>query len=1048
MNSLIVFSLRQRVLVCLGFLVMLALGYASYTQLNIEAYPDPVPPLVDVITQNPGQSADEIERYITIPLEVALAGIPNAQVVRTISLFGLSDVKVQFNYEFTYEEALQRVLNRLSQAPPLPNGATPQISPTSPVGEIMRYKLVGPKGFSSAEMKTLQDWVLQRRFKAIPGVVDVTAFGGKAKEYEIAVDLNRLQAQGMTLVQLVSALNNSSINVGGQTLNVGEQSAVVRGVGLIRDMDDIRDTMLTQVNGTPVLVRDVADVRVSNAPRLGIVGHDGSSDIVEGIVLMSRGGQSLPTLRRVEAEIEKINASTILPPDVKIERIYDRSGLIHTTTHTVMHNLVFGVVLVFVVQWLFLGSLRSAIIVAATIPFALGFAILILVVRGDSANLLSLGAIDFGLIVDATVIMVENVFRHLAEPHHTEGQPAPGGLTGRLGTIAIAGSEVNRAIFFSATIIIVGFLPLFTMSGVEGHIFGPMAKTYAYALVGGLLATFTVSPALSAVILPRHVEERDTLIVKVLRFGHEIILGFGLRNRILSIAVTVAILLVSGLAARNLGLEFLPKLEEGNLYVRGTMPASISLEAGNAYVERLRKIFTEVPEVVTVISHQGRPSDGTDATGFFNVEILAPLKPIDEWRKGLDKEQLIAGLSKRLDAEFPGIEFNFSQYIEDNVQEAASGVKGENSVKVYGTDLAAITKAANDVKAVLATVPGVTDLSVFASLGQPTVRIDVDRHKAARYGLSIGDVNTTIAAAIGGQTAGDLYEYGSDRHFPMRVRLAREYRSSLATIRNITIGAANPNGGVVQVPLSEIADVDLVSGASFIYREDQERYIPVKFSVRGRDLGGTVLEAQRRVADEVTLPAGYHLEWVGQFTNLQDAVTRLSLVVPITLVLIALLLFINFNSVADMLLGLSVIPMAMIGGIFALALTGTPFSISAAIGFIALFGISTMEGVILLAYYNQLMEEGWPRKEAVWHASIVRMRPVMMTCVAACVGLLPAAVSTGIGSQVQKPLALVVVGGILLAPNLILVVVPVLISLFSRRRPNPLATPALHRAAA
>ncbi|MCJ2111190.1 CusA/CzcA family heavy metal efflux RND transporter [Methylobacterium sp. E-025] len=1048
MNSLIVFSLRQRVLVCLGFLVMLALGYASYTQLNIEAYPDPVPPLVDVITQNPGQSADEIERYITIPLEVALAGIPNAQVVRTISLFGLSDVKVQFNYEFTYEEALQRVLNRLSQAPPLPNGATPQISPTSPVGEIMRYKLVGPKGFSSAEMKTLQDWVLQRRFKAIPGVVDVTAFGGKAKEYEIAVDLNRLQAQGMTLVQLVSALNNSSINVGGQTLNVGEQSAVVRGVGLIRDMDDIRDTMLTQVNGTPVLVRDVADVRVSNAPRLGIVGHDGSSDIVEGIVLMSRGGQSLPTLRRVEAEIEKINASTILPPDVKIERIYDRSGLIHTTTHTVMHNLVFGVVLVFVVQWLFLGSLRSAIIVAATIPFALGFAILILVVRGDSANLLSLGAIDFGLIVDATVIMVENVFRHLAEPHHTEGQPAPGGLTGRLGTIAIAGSEVNRAIFFSATIIIVGFLPLFTMSGVEGHIFGPMAKTYAYALVGGLLATFTVSPALSAVILPRHVEERDTLIVKVLRFGHEIILGFGLRNRILSIAVTVAILLVSGLAARNLGLEFLPKLEEGNLYVRGTMPASISLEAGNAYVERLRKIFTEVPEVVTVISHQGRPSDGTDATGFFNVEILAPLKPIDEWRKGLDKEQLIAGLSKRLDAEFPGIEFNFSQYIEDNVQEAASGVKGENSVKVYGTDLAAITKAANDVKAVLATVPGVTDLSVFASLGQPTVRIDVDRHKAARYGLSIGDVNTTIAAAIGGQTAGDLYEYGSDRHFPMRVRLAREYRSSLATIRNITIGAANPNGGVVQVPLSEIADVDLVSGASFIYREDQERYIPVKFSVRGRDLGGTVLEAQRRVADEVTLPAGYHLEWVGQFTNLQDAVTRLSLVVPITLVLIALLLFINFNSVADMLLGLSVIPMAMIGGIFALALTGTPFSISAAIGFIALFGISTMEGVILLAYYNQLMEEGWPRKEAVWHASIVRMRPVMMTCVAACVGLLPAAVSTGIGSQVQKPLALVVVGGILLAPNLILVVVPVLISLFSRRRPNPLAPPALHRAAA
>ncbi|MDP4023652.1 CusA/CzcA family heavy metal efflux RND transporter [Methylobacterium sp. NEAU 140] len=1037
MNSLIVFSLKQRVLVVLLFVLMLGAGYAAYTRLNIEAYPDPVPPLVDVITQNPGQSADEIERYITIPLEVALAGIPNATVVRTISLFGLSDVKVQFNYEYTYEQALQRVLNRLSQAPTLPNGAQPQISPTSPVGEIMRYKLVGPAGYSPMDMKTLQDWVLQRRFKAIPGVVDVTAFGGKAKEFEVAVDLNRLQAQGLTLVQLTTALNNASINVGGQTLNVGQQSAVVRGIGLIRDMDDIRDTMISLVNGVPVLVRDVAEVRVSNAPRLGIVGHDGQPDIVEGIVLMTRGGQSLPTLERVEAEIDRINASTVLPPDVKIERIYDRSGLIHTTTHTVMHNLVFGVVLVFIVQWLFLGSLTSAIIVAATIPFALGFAILILVVRGDSANLLSLGAIDFGLIVDATVIMVENVFRHLAEPEHSEGQNAPGGLKGRLGTIAIAGIEVNRAIFFSAVIIIVGFLPLFTMTGVEGHIFGPMAKTYAYALVGGLIATFTVSPALSAILLPKRVEERDTLIVRLLRFGHEIILRFGLRNRILSLAVMLAILLVSGLAARNLGLEFLPKLEEGNLYVRGTMPASISLEAGNAYVERLRKIFTEVPEVVTVISHQGRPSDGTDATGFFNVEILAPLKPIDQWRRGLDKESLIRSLSKRLDAEFPGIEFNFSQYIEDNVQEAASGVKGENSVKIYGTDLAAITKAANQVKAVLATVPGITDLSVFESLGQPTVRIDVDRHKAARYGLSIGDVNTTIQAAIGGQTVGDLYEYGSDRHFPMRVRLAREFRSSLATIRNISVGAQNPNGGVIPVPLSEIADVDLVSGAAFIYREDQERYIPVKFSVRGRDLGSTVIEAQRRVAQEVDLPAGYHMEWVGQFTNLKEAAARLSLVVPITLLLIALLLFVNFSSLTDMLLTLSVIPMAMIGGILALFVTGTPFSISAAIGFIALFGISTMEGVILLAYYNQLLDEGWERSQAVWQAAVVRMRPVMMTCVAACVGLLPAAVSTGIGSQVQKPLALVVVGGILLAPNLILVIMPVLISLFSRRGTNP-----------
>ncbi|GJD51190.1 Cobalt-zinc-cadmium resistance protein CzcA [Methylobacterium crusticola] len=1030
MNRLIDFALRQRVLVVLLFAAVLAIGYGSFRQLNIEAYPDPVPPLVDVITQSSGQSAEEIERYITIPLEVQLAGIPNATVVRTISVFGLSDVKIQFTYDFTYYEALQRVLNRLSQLAPLPGNAQPQISPTSPIGEIMRYKVVGPEGFSTTDLKTLQDWVLQRRFKAIPGVVDVTAFGGKTKEFEVAVDLRKLQAQGLTLVQLVSALNNSSTNVGGQTLNVGEQSAVVRGIGLIRDVEDIRNTMLTQVGGVPVLIRDVAEVQVSNAPRLGIVGHDRDGDIVEGIVLLRRGGQSLPTIRRVEAEIDKINGSGILPPGVQIVPIYDRSALIHTTTHTVLHNLVFGVVLVFLVQWLFLGSLKSAIIVAATIPFALGFAITIMVARGDSANLLSLGAIDFGLIVDATVIMVENIFRHLAEHQGT----GPRGGAVKLRLVATAAHEVNRAIFFSASIIIVGFLPLFTLTGVEGHIFGPMAKTYAYALIGGLLATYTVSPALSAIILPNHVEERDTFVVKGLRAMFRPLQRFTQANRVLTVLATLAVLGATGVGIRSLGLEFLPKLEEGNLWIRATMPASISLEAGNPYVERIRALIGSYPEVTTVVSHQGRPDDGTDATGFFNVEILAPLKPADEWRPGMTKEKLVDAMSARLAAELPGVEFNFSQYIQDNVQEAASGVKGENSVKIYGTDLAELARTADDIKAALATVPGVTDLAVFTSLGQPTVRIDIDRARAARYGLTPGDIATTLQAAIGGQTAGDLYEYGSDRHFPMRVRLAPEYRRSLETIRNITVGAATPNGGVVQVPLTEIARVELVSGAAFIYRENQERYIPVKFSVRGRDLGSAVLEAQARVAEAVQMPAGYHLEWVGEFSNLQGAIERLKLVVPLTIALIALLLYVNFASLTDTLLTLSVIPMALIGGIFALVVTGTAFSVSAAIGFIALFGISTMEGVILLSYCNQLLDQGWARAQAIRHAADVRMRPVMMTCVAACVGLLPAAISTGIGSQVQKPLALVVVGGILLAPILILVVLPVLIAAFSRHR--------------
>lgn len=1039
MNALIGFALRQRYLVAAIFIAVLGAGTIAFTKLNIEAYPDPVPPLVDVITQSPGQSAEEIERYITIPLEVQLAGIPNLKVMRTISLFGLSDIKLQFTYDYTYEEAEQKVLNRLAQVPPLPNGAQPQISPWSPIGEVMRYQLKGPAGFSVTDLKTLQDWVLQRRFKAIPGIIDVTAFGGTTKAYEVTVDLSKLQSYGLTLPQLVQTLNNSNVNVGGQTLSISEQSAVVRGIGLIRSIDDIRNAVLTQQNGLPVSIGDVAKITAGYQPRLGIVGKNNDDNIVQGIVLMRRGQQSLPTITRVEAEIEKINTSGVLPPGVQIERIYDRKDLIKTTTNTVVHNLLFGVVLVFFVQWLFLGSLRSAIIVAATIPFALFFAVGILLIRGDSANLLSVGAIDFGLIVDATVIMVENIYRHLAErPSGVTQAPRRRRwrMSSELATIFDAAREVSRPIFFSAAIIIVGFIPLFTLSGVEGHIFGPMAKTYAYALAGGLLATFTISPALSALLLPEFVEERETAVVRALRRIFVPVLRFAVPNRILTLGVALALLAGAGLAARSLGMEFLPKLEEGNLWIRATLPSSYSLEAGNEQVNRIRKVIHSYPEVQTVVSQQGRPDDGTDATGFFNAEFFVPLRPMSEWPRGSDKDGLTKSLSEKLSSSFPGVEFNFSQYIQDNVQEAVSGVKGENSVKLFGSDLKTLAATAAKIKSVMAAIPGVTDLAVFNSLGQPTVQIDIDRSKAARYGLASGDINTTVQIAIGGQAAGDLYEYGSDRHFPILVRLAPEYRKNLETIRNITVAAANPNGsGVIQIPLAELAKVELVSGASFIYREQQERYIPIKFSVRGRDLGSTVLEAQRKVTEQVQLPPGYRLEWVGEFGNLQDAIERLKIIVPITIGLIALLLYLNFSSVTDVLLSLSVIPMAMIGGIFALLLTGTPFSVSAAIGFIALFGISVMEGVILISYFNQLVESRWGDKtETVIHACAIRLRPVFMTCVAACVGLLPAAISTGIGSQVQKPLALVVVGGIVLAPALILIILPVLIDMFSRRR--------------
>jgi cobalt-zinc-cadmium resistance protein CzcA len=1042
MNAIVAFALKQRILVAILLVFFMAAGVFAFLNLNIEAYPDPVPPLVEVVTQSTGQSAEEIERYITIPIEIQMAGIPHVTAIRTISLFGLSDVKLQFSYDFTYDEAQQWVINRLSQLSPLPNGVQPQISPESPIGEIYRYRVKGPEGYSVTDLKTLQDWVLERRFKSVPGVIDVSGWGGKTKTYDVTVDLGKLKSYGLTLPQLLQVLNNSDVNVGGQTVDIGPQAAIVRGVGLIHTMDDVRNTMVTANNGTPVLVSDVATVEIGHQPRLGIAGQDEDDDIVQGIVLMHRGEKSMPTIKGVEAEVEKINSGNILPPGVHIETIYDRTTLISVTTHTVLHNMIEGIVLIFLVQWVFLGNLRSAIIVATTIPFALFFAILIMVIRGESANLLSVGAIDFGLIVDATVIMVENFFRHLSQAPaqrfagfyrlHSIRQPAE--LRGKFATIFNSASEVSQSIFFSAAIIIASFVPLFTLSGVEGHIFGPMAKTYAYALAGGLLATFTVSPALAAILLPEKLEETETVVVRFLHRIYRPAVEFALANRVLTLGGAGLMLTLALFAVQSLGLEFLPKLEEGNFWIRATLPPSISLEEGNGYVNRMRKIIKSFPEVVTAVSQNGRPDDGTDASGFFNAEFYVPLKPFNEWPSGVTKEKLTQQVNDALEAQFPGVDFNFSQNIEDNVEEAASGVKGENSVKLFGSDLATLEKTAAKIKDVMATVPGISDLAVLNSLGQPTIKIDIDRARAARYGLAPGDINTTIQAAIGGQAAGNVYENGSDRNFPIMVRLAPEYRKSIDTIRNITIGAPNASGnGIVQIPLADVAQVSLVSGAAFIYREQQERYIPVKFSVRGRDLGSAVLEAQQKVAEQVPMPGGYRVEWVGEFGNLQDAIQRLSIVVPLSIGLIALLLYVKFSSVRDTLLAISVVPMALIGGILTLFITGTPFSVSAAIGFVALLGISAMDGILVLSYFNQLIDSGFQRQLAIMRTCEVQMRPVVMTCVAAAVGLLPAAFSTGIGSQVQKPLALVVVGGILLAPILILLVLPVAIDIFSRR---------------
>ena len=887
-------------------------------------------------------------------------------------------------------------------------------------------------------------------------MIDVTGWGGRTKSYDVTIDQDKLISHGLTLPQVLTALNNSNMNVGGQTVDYGQQSAIVRVVGLITSMERLRDTMLTSSNGTPVLLRDVATISIGNLPRLGIAGHDKDDDVIEGIVLMQRGGQSKPTIAAVQAEVQKINTTGVLPPGVRIERIYDRADLIAVTTNTVLHNMVEGIFLIFMVQWMFLGNLRSAVIVSITIPFALACAVIIMVVRNEDANLLSIGAIDFGLVVDATVIMMENIFRQLSMPPKQrfyrsvvlDRQKSPAELRGKFLAIAESAFEVNKSIFFSAAIIIAGFIPMFTLSGIEGQIFGPMAKTYAYALAGGLFATFTITPALSAVLLPAKLEETETIIVRFLHRAYQPVLRFVLVNRIMVLGGAAIVVCLAVFSVQRLGLEFLPHLEEGNFWIRATMPTSVGLESTGEIVDRMREAFLEYPEVQTVVSQHGRPDDGTDATGFFNAEFFVPLTPFDTWPKGMDKEKLTRQIADRMANEFPGVDFNFSQTIQDNVEEATSGVKGENSVKLYGSELEVLERTAAQIKAAMEKVPGITDLAIFPSLGQPTVQVEIDHVRAARYGLMPGDINATLQAAIGGQAAGNFYEPGSDRNFPITVRFAANYRGDIDAMRRIPIGVQAANGsGVTQIPLSDVANVRLVSGPAFVYREGQQRYIPIKFSVRGRDLGGAVIDAQKAVAQHVVLPGGYHLEWVGEFGNLQDAIKRLQVVTPIAIGLILVLLYVNFNSVRDTLLAASVIPMALIGGIFSLAISGTPFSVSAAIGFIALFGIAAMDGIIVIAFYNTMLQSGLDARDALIRACETQMRPVVMTCVVACVGLLPAAFSTGIGSQVQKPLALVVVGGILLAPVLILMVLPVLISLLSNHDKVLAAREAADRAA-
>jgi heavy metal efflux system protein len=1025
LRNLIAFCLSRRPLVLISFAAFLGLGYAAFTALNIEAYPDPAPPIIEIIAQYPGQSPEEMERYVTIPIEIAIASTPGLKYLRSNTVYALSFIRLQFEYGRDYYFVRQQTINRLQDAV-LPPNVQPVISPAGGISEIFRYQLKGPPEIDVMQLKTLQDWVVERRLRIVPGVADVLVLGGKTKEYQAEIDLNRMIAHGLTLPQIISAMSAGNSNVGGRTIAVGEQSVTVRGIGVVSTLPDIGHIVLTQQGGVPVLLSDVAKVGVGFTPRLGIAGRDDVTDIVTGIVLMQKFERTSEVVARVRAAIDRLNTDGSLPPGVRVEAFYDRGDLVAVTIRTVLNNMAFGVVLIFLIQWVFLGNLRSALIVSATIPVALSLAVIITVLRGESANLLSVGAIDLGIIVDATVIMVENIFRHLAHDVSAETANAGARLNDKLRRILNAAVEVDRPIFFSVVITIAAFLPLFTMQGVEGQIFGPMSRTYAYALIGAVIATFTVTPVMASILLPERVQEVETILVQALRRVYTFVLPLAVRRYRIAATVAFAFLAVCGVLGVRMGTEFLPKLEEGNLWVRALLPPTITLDAGMATVARMRDVIKSYSPVRTVVSEQGRGEDGTDPDGSFVAEFFVPLKPREEWPRGMTKLELVRQMSEHLRREFVGVDFNFSQYIQDNIEEAVSGVKGENSVKIFGRDLAELERLSKSLKAEIATVRGVTNPGGFNLLGQPNLVIKINREKAARYGFSVGDINAVVQAAIGGQEVTRVYE--GEMNFALTVRFAPEYRRNIDTIRSIPVALPNndPKAPTAYIALGALGEVKLETGAAYIYRENSQRFVPLKYSVRGRDLGSTVADAQRVIAEKVPLPPSYRMEWTGEFGAMVDAQKRLAVIVPLSLILIMMLLYSLFNSMSHSLLALSGIPFAVAGGILGLYVAGLNFSISAAIGFISLFGVSSMDGILLVSYIRKNLEEGLPRDEAIVLAGETRMRQIFMTGLSACIGLVPAAISTGIGAQVQQPLACVVVGGMLLSPICSLLVIPVL----------------------
>ncbi|MDR3460635.1 MAG: CusA/CzcA family heavy metal efflux RND transporter [Verrucomicrobiae bacterium] len=1017
MNRIVFSSLRQRVLIVLLTIVLIAAGSRSLQRLPVDAYPDLSPPMVEVITQWPGHAAEEVERLITVPVEVGMNGIPKMITQRSISLYGLSDVILTYRDGTDNNFARQEVFNRLSGLS-LPTGVAPSVSPlSSPSGLIYRYVLQSPDR-SPMELKTFEDWIIEPAYKSLAGVADDSGFGGGTMQYQVLLDPAKIAGVGLSVLQVESALGANNGNAGGGFYSQGGQFYYVRGLGRMETLEDIGNVVLAVHDGTPVLLKDVGRVVIGIAPRLGLFGYEKQDDAVEGVILLRTGEKTQDVLKRVEAKTKELN-DQILPKDVKVVPFYDRTDLIELTTKVVKQNLVRGMLLVLVILIFFLYDFRAGLIVALTIPLSLLFAFLCLDLQNASANLLSIGAIDFGILVDGAIFMVENIFRQIAL---RKGTP--------LNVVEIikdAAAEVDRPLFYAVAVIVVSFLPIYVLSGPSGTLFKPMADTMIFALVGSLVVTLTLLPVLCSIFMRHGVVERRNAALEAVKSVYIKGLDFSLAHPWGTTLASVVLLAGSLLLVPRIGAEFMPHLDEGALWVRATMPYTISFDESAKIAPQIREILRSFPEVTTVASELGRPDDGTDATGFFNVEFYVGLKPYSEWTGTYrTKAALTEAINQKLQA-FPGINFNYTQPAEDAVDEAETGLKSALAVKVFGSDLDTLQQKGKAIKQVLERVHGIRDVTLVQELGQPSLSIKINRTMIARYGVNVADINGLITTAIGGDVATQVVQ--GEKQFDLVVRLERQYRDNPEEIGNILV----PTPGGQQIPLKEFADIQVGNGASFIYREDNSRYIGVQFSVGGRDLADAVGDAIQQVNQQITLPQGYHLDWGGEYTEYKASSRQLNVILPLTVCLIFLLLFMLYSNIKfPFITVLGVVLSAPVGGLVALWLTGTPFSVSSGVGFLALFGVSVLTAVVYISYVNELRLSGMSLNEAIREGAILRLRPIMMTALVAALGLLPAALATGVGTDTQRPFALVIVAGLLTRLLISIFLMPALYALVAR----------------